>query len=91
MLVDQVWHMLPYHFSSVVLDAFVIMPDHIHGIIVLKDNTRPHIHSHTDRPKGTIPGSLPAIVQNFKAVSARRINTLRGTPGQQVWQEDYYS
>jgi REP element-mobilizing transposase RayT len=36
-IVQQVWLDLPNHFSHVVLDAFCIMPNHIHGIIILTD------------------------------------------------------
>jgi putative transposase len=42
------------------------------------------------RPTGTRPGSLGAIVQNFKSTTTRRINALRGTPGGACWQRDYY-
>lgn len=41
-------------------------------------------------PRGTAPGSLGAIVQNFKAVSTRRINQLNRTPGVTLWQRNYY-
>jgi REP element-mobilizing transposase RayT len=34
-IVDATWNDLPNHFSHVELDAFVIMPNHVHGIIVL--------------------------------------------------------
>lgn len=33
--VKAVWESLPHHFPSIELDAFVIMPNHIHGIIVI--------------------------------------------------------
>jgi REP element-mobilizing transposase RayT len=89
-LVEMVWRRLPVHFPRVTLDAFVIMPDHIHGIIVLSDEPPPHPETPCDRPKGTRPGSLAAIVQSFKSVSARRINQANSTPGRRVWQEDYY-
>ena len=42
------------------------------------------------RPHGTAPGSLNAIIQNYKSVSTRRINTLRDSPGQPLWQRNYY-
>ena len=29
------WNEIPAHFPFVVLDAFVIMPNHVHGIIVI--------------------------------------------------------
>jgi putative transposase len=43
-----------------------------------------------ERPTGLAPGSLGAIVGNFKSVTARRINRVRGTPGAPVWQRNYY-
>jgi putative transposase len=42
------------------------------------------------RPNGTQPGSLSAIVQNFKSISTRKMNATRGTPGMPVWQRGYY-
>ena len=34
-LVYQLWYEIPDHFLFVLLDAFVVMPNHIHGIIVI--------------------------------------------------------
>ena len=36
-IVQACWQQIPDHFPSVELDTFVIMPNHIHGIIVLHD------------------------------------------------------
>src|ERR1700749_2799448 len=36
-IVKHTWDELPDHYSSVALDAFVIMPNHIHGIIGIRD------------------------------------------------------
>lgn len=55
----------------------------------LRARNAPTLPNHRP-PRGTIPGSLAAIVQTFKAISARRINVLRGTPGVPVWQRSYY-
>ena len=41
-------------------------------------------------PNGTAPGSLGAILQNFKSISTRKINCLLGTPGARIWQRNYY-
>lgn len=37
-IVLQNWVDIPNHFSNVKLDKFVIMPNHIHGIIIVKNN-----------------------------------------------------
>jgi putative transposase len=34
-LIRRVWHDLPARFPGIRLDAFVVMPNHVHGIIVL--------------------------------------------------------
>ena len=36
-VVQRCWHDLPYYYPSVQLDAFVVMPNHVHGIIILTD------------------------------------------------------
>ena len=36
-VVEAVWDGLPAYFGHVSLDAFVVMPDHMHGVIVLAD------------------------------------------------------
>jgi putative transposase len=37
-LVATLWSDLPIRFPDVDLDAFVVMPNHIHGIVVLSDD-----------------------------------------------------
>ena len=36
-VVERVWNRLPEHYPHVELDTFVVMPDHVHGVIVLAD------------------------------------------------------
>jgi putative transposase len=36
-IIQQCWEDLPDHYVHMELDAFVIMPNHVHGIIVLND------------------------------------------------------
>ncbi len=38
-MIQQVWYALPDRFPTMQLDAFVVMPNHIHAIIVLTDPT----------------------------------------------------
>lgn len=89
-IVEQCWLALPNHFPHLSLDAFVIMPDHLHGILVLSGNTvsaQPMPH---EPPRGTQPNSLSAIIQNFKSVATRRVNQARHTPGATLWHRNYY-
>ena len=36
-IVEEAWLALPRHYASLALDAFVVMPNHVHGILVLGD------------------------------------------------------
>ena len=44
----------------------------------------------TYRPSGTSPNSLGAIIQNFKSVTARKINKTESAHSGSVWQRNYY-
>jgi REP element-mobilizing transposase RayT len=39
-LAHQFWAEIPFHFPNTYLDTFVIMPDHMHGIIVIDNPNR---------------------------------------------------
>ena len=86
-IVRRCWLDLPDHYPHVSLDAFVVMPDHIHGIIVLADTNRAGFEP---APTGGVRHGLPEIVRAFKTFSARRINARRDTLGAPVWQRGYY-
>ena len=98
--VENAWMDLPLHFSRVELDAFVVMPNHVHGIVVLTGESVPPdvgaqhaapLPKPAHRISGrTLPGSLGTIVHSFKAAATHSINTCRHTPGAMVWQRNYY-
>lgn len=35
-IVLQCWNELPSHYNNIKLDAFIIMPNHVHGIIIIE-------------------------------------------------------
>lgn len=87
-IVQRAWNSLPEHYPHVGVDAFVIMPNHIHGVIVLSEAMEDSGAQRTGR-LSTRHG-LPEIVRAFKSFSARRANELNATPGARVWQRNYY-
>jgi len=87
---EMAWQSIPLHASRARLDAWILMPNHLHGILVITN-----VHTGLEAPAGDgapllVPHSLGAIVGSFKSVSARRINQLRQMPGEPVWQRNYY-
>uniref|UniRef100_UPI002ADDEAD7 transposase n=1 Tax=Thermoflexus sp. TaxID=1969742 RepID=UPI002ADDEAD7 len=75
-------------------DEFVVMPNHVHGIIWIVGETvgatRRVAPTTTIPPAGPVAGSVGAIIGQFKSAVTKRINILRATPGAPVWQRNYY-
>lgn len=94
-IVKSCWQYLPNHYSAIELDEFVVMPNHVHGIIMIlpDDNDAAPVGAGL-RPAPTTTTtkrySLSEIVRAFKSFSARQINELRKTIGIPVWQRNYY-
>ena len=92
-VIADTWKWLGRHYSYVELDEWVIMPNHLHAIVIMHANP-------TDEPgRGgslTAPTTIPKrkplgrLIGAFKTVSAKRINESRGTPGGGVWQRDSF-
>jgi putative transposase len=82
----ECWVGLPDHYPDIVLDLFVVMPNHVHGIITIDipDVYDPDIYRDEDRR------SLTEVVRGFKTFSARQINAVRDTRGQPVWQRSFH-
>lgn len=91
-LVASEWYALGRKFPHVVPDQHIVMPDHFHGILFLfpKEDKASVLANQQQLPKGTQPGSLSAMIQHFKSVTTRRINKNRRTPGERVWQRNFY-
>lgn len=95
-IVRWAWEELPKHFENIILDEFVIMPNHVHGVIWIQEKTSSVEVQHAEpllkRPnfKGPFPGSLGAIVRSFKSAATKHINYYHHTPGNHFWQRNYY-
>jgi putative transposase len=75
------------------LDYFVIMPNHLHGILIFTDHQEdkdfqpvPSRKPRSHRAKG----SLGSVIAGFKSSCTTRINQERGTPRQPVWQTRFW-
>lgn len=52
-MVEEIWRSLPQRFGHVALDAFVVMPNHIHGILVLTEGLNAAATGADTRPAPT--------------------------------------
>ena len=89
-IVRGCWEQAPRHFAHIRLDEYTIMPDHFHALIWIIEMEAGPAAPVSNGPIGTAPGSLGAVIQNFKSVSTRKINHARRQPGGKVWQRNYY-
>jgi len=91
-IVYQEWLQAAVLRPSVELDSFVVMPNHLHGIVILQDKCRGTLQRAPTIEQFGKPtsNSIPTIVRLFKSVTTTRINAARKTPGTAVWQRNYY-
>jgi len=88
-IVDVTWQWLENQYPYVELGARVVMPNHSHVILIIRNERRGG--SRTAPTKGPIKRKpLGRLIGAFKTVSTKQINLLRGTEGQTVWQRNYY-
>lgn len=74
-IVERIWLGLPEHFPGLDLDAFVVMPNHFHGLVSWSAEDDHH---------------LSVIIGNFKSWSARAINQQRAASTGALWQRGFY-
>ena len=91
LIAEKCWKEIPNHFPNSELDYFVIMPNHIHGIIIINCRDKAClVLTEKNRFGKSLPGSLPTIIGSFKSAVSKQINELRNNHGKSVWQRNYY-
>lgn len=86
---------MPNHFHGIVMitaDDTIVGAKHprARNVMVINDRDGGCFAPTAERPHGTIQGSLAAIIQNFISVTTRKINRIRKTPDQKLWQRNYF-
>jgi putative transposase len=92
LVVQDCWNNLRAHHPQIELDAFVVMPNHIHGIICIvgDDVAATPASPIPRRAKGPKSGSLSAIIGLYKSAVTRQVNRLRPGAGTGLWQPNFY-
>ena len=103
-IVQKWWEEIPVHFSNVETGAFVIMPNHVHGVIYILDERRGTVSvPHDNVTQYALGGETPPlrafdgiptlgqIVAYFKYQSTKEMNKLGNTGTvTKFWQRNYY-
>jgi REP element-mobilizing transposase RayT len=93
------WHLIPEHFAQVELGAYVIMPNHVHGIIIINGYSNASAFERTGTTMSCpyiarekfgkpVKGSIPTIIRSYKASVTRSIQ--QGWNASGIWQRNYY-
>ena len=91
LIVEEIWNSLPGRFRGVNIDAFVVMPNHIHGIVLVGAQFVAPEASRPDEPPKDAMNRAPTLgecVRTFKAASTRLIRV--GGNEEFAWQRNYY-
>jgi len=83
-MATEVWRQTPIFYPDNEIDIFVVMPNHIHGIIIVKNDAT--------RKKRV---SLPEIIRQYKSLTTKRYSEGVRKHGwepfeRKLWQRNYY-
>ncbi len=99
-LADVFWYEIKNHAQNIELDEYIVMPNHVHGIIILNGNSNVetrHALSLQQQPQTTTPGqqrfqnqgknSISSIIGSYKSAVTKHANRL---VYKMVWQSRFH-
>ncbi|WP_343637782.1 transposase [Fluviicola sp.] len=91
-LTQNIWEQIPSQFPFVELDEFVVMPDHIHGIIIIHEPQDP---VESEQKTGGFAGHQnPMLHQNLSRIirwyKGRCTFEIRKSDASFTWQSNYH-
>lgn len=75
-IADLLWHEIPKHFHNIELDEYIVMPNHIHGIVIITETNIPTVgnrHAYSLH-NGRLYEFLPIIIGSFKSAVTKHIH-----------------
>lgn len=99
-IVDKLWNDIPRWYQNCSLREYVIMPDHLHGIIEIESskNEKGQFMEGRFGKKGQLMNCpylrremlIPKAIGKFKMLSSKNINLIDKEEGRQFWHRSYY-
>ena len=84
-VVETCWNRIPNHFPHISLDDYIIMPNHVHGILVIDDATVGNIQTPCQTRWGK---TLSSAIRGFKIGVTKSIH--KNHDPLFAWQKSYY-
>lgn len=91
-IANQCWCNIPNHYQNINLDAYVIMPNHIHGIIEISERSQAVVSRHASTLQlgnGKLH-NLSMIVGSFKSAVTHQVNIMNHNDNLDIWQKSFY-
>ena len=103
-MIDKTWCEIPDHYPGIELDVMQIMPNHLHGIIIVREvgtapRGCPNPGTEYGQARGPVPTvvalSLSDVIERFKSLTTKRyINGVHGhgwcSFSGKLWQRSYH-
>lgn len=93
-IADVLWFELPHRNPTIELGEYVIMPDHMHGILIIKDTVKStdksSVRSNKNQKMAAISpkaNSVSAIIRSYKSAVTKHLNRLNL---EFKWQSRFY-
>ncbi len=88
-IVKKCWLEIPEHFQNVEINEFMVMPNHLHGIIIINDFVgNRHACSLQNTHENRQYQKLPEIIGSYKSAVTKLIH--RKADNSFQWQKSYY-
>ena len=86
-IADILWHEIKNHTKNIKLDAFVVMPNHIHGILILSGNKNTDEIMGQNRFQNQGQNSISSIIGSYKSAITKHAHRLGF---EFAWQSRFY-
>lgn len=97
---EEIWRALPRFGAHVGIDEWVVMPNHVHGIIEIQETPAGVLALDDGKCRegprwaglgiNVEPGALGAIMRSYKSAVTRRANNLADLAMGPVWQRGFW-
>ena len=93
--VKTCWIDIPQHFPDVEIESYVVMPNHLHAILVINPKFRdaspqPRLTLTAESFGKPVSGSIPTIIRSFKAAVTKRVRESGSLISGTVWHRGYF-
>jgi putative transposase len=99
-IVRTCWTEIPQHFTNVVIESYVVMPNHLHGILTINSklpgsielpdtNSADKTASANESFGKLAANSIPTVIRSFKAAASKRARESGLVTAGTIWQRGY--